>query len=131
ERLLAAFAQKRLRMAVIASCIAVVGVLVFIAVLKMAKKPSRSDASTIEAIRNAPAVIVSPPKPKPPAPDLPAAKPPDDEKPPPAEGELGSVTIESDAPAMVFIDGKALHRTPLRKYPLTGGNHKVALVNAR
>lgn len=45
------------------------------------------------------------------------------------DSSLGSLTISSDLPAYIFIDGKLVQQTPLFKYKLTAGTHEVKIAS--
>jgi serine/threonine protein kinase len=125
ERNLRAYAQRKRQALGFAAAIAVVAVIAFgLAIWQLARvpqpppEPPKMDPRADAVIGAVDQYVAEPPKPKPP---LPADEP----RPDPNSAFL---TLRTNLPARVIIDGTMLNRrTPLTKYPVKAGNRRIIL----
>ncbi|MHB8874573.1 MAG: serine/threonine protein kinase [Myxococcaceae bacterium] len=128
ERSLYRVAQRRQKLMMVAGAIALVGAFSFaLVVWRVSSKPPQK-------------AVVTPPKPEstPPVPEVNerAARPiPHDPEPPPVEWHVppkrgaGFLSLSTDTPATVFIDGQRVRKgTPLKRYPVAPGSTRITLV---
>ncbi|MBI3182923.1 MAG: protein kinase [Myxococcales bacterium] len=142
ERNLFRSAVKRRRMLFFALAIAMVGVAILTVVLvELSRRGKRKDPGVASVERAISKYLQSEPPPLPPRPPpRPIAPPPAVEAPaepaaepqaPPRKG-AGFLTIRSDVPAAVYVDGQLVRKqTPLSSYPLAPGRRKIALVEGK
>jgi serine/threonine-protein kinase len=124
ERNLRAYAQRKRQALGVAAAIAVVAVIAFgLAIWQLGDapqpppEPPKMDPRAEAVLGAVEQYVAEPPKPKPP--------PADEPKPDPNSAFL---TLRTNVPARVIIDGTALgKRTPLTKYPVKAGTRRIVL----